>query len=359
MLLGIGMPFYGMMSACRGEDDLTPSFTGSVLVIGAGAGGLSAGYYLRQHGIDVQILEASSSYGGRMKIDISFADFPIPLGAEWIESKADILDAVANDPSVNIEIETTSDPPDLKFVNYSWFHFFEDYIVPSIEDRISYDTVVESIDYTGDQIEVITTKGRFLADKVIISVPLKVLQLGDIGFIPALPSSKQMAIRDAVVWDGFKAFFEFKNNFYGDSEYTFDSIQKQDGQKIYYNAALGQRTTRNILGLFAVGMPAQELKDVSADDLKSVVLHELDGIYDNQASLHYHNHIVQDWQKEPFIKGGYLSDFADERMVRELGRSVDQKIYFAGGAFTDGEDWVSVHTAAASAKKAVEEILRS
>jgi len=40
----------------------------------------------------------------------------------------------------------------------------------------------------------------------------------------------------------------------------------------------------------------------------------------------------------------------------DLGKPVDDKIYFAGGEFTDGEDWVSVHTAAQSAKKAVDEL---
>jgi hypothetical protein len=42
--------------------------------------------------------------------------------------------------------------------------------------------------------------------------------------------------------------------------------------------------------------------------------------------------------------------------VQELGESVNNKVYFAGGAYTDGEDWVSVHTAAQSAKKVADEI---
>jgi hypothetical protein len=36
---------------------------------------------------------------------------------------------------------------------------------------------------------------------------------------------------------------------------------------------------------------------------------------------------------------------------------VANKIYFAGGAYTNGDDWVSVHAAAASAKKTVQEII--
>ena len=51
-----------------------------------------------------------------------------------------------------------------------------------------------------------------------------------------------------------------------------------------------------------------------------------------------------------------MTDNADWRTVKILGESLANKIYFAGGAYTDGDDWVSVHCAAQSAKKAVEEI---
>lgn len=60
------------------------------------------------------------------------------------------------------------------------------------------------------------------------------------------------------VWDGFKAFIEFSSNFYGDSEFVFSVKPETDGQKLYYNAALGQNTKRNVLGLFVVGKPAQD-----------------------------------------------------------------------------------------------------
>ena len=48
-------------------------FKGKVIIIGAGAGGLSAGYLLAQQGTDFEILEASENYGGRIKINQEFA----------------------------------------------------------------------------------------------------------------------------------------------------------------------------------------------------------------------------------------------------------------------------------------------
>jgi hypothetical protein len=105
-----------------------------------------------------------------------------------------------------------------------------------------------------------------------------------------------------------------------------------------------------------VGAPAQDYISRSGDALKDFILAELDGIYSGQATPSYLRHITQNWNSEPFIKGGYLSDYADWQQVRELGSSVGDKLFFAGGEYTDGEDWVSVHTAALAARRAVMEI---
>lgn len=355
-LFGIALPFQGILSACKKDDDISRPFSGKVLIIGAGAGGLSAGYFLKQQGTDFEILEASSAYGGRMKINTSFSDFPIPLGAEWLETTTNIFQEIVNDSSVQVNVQTIEDNPDRKFVNYSWFNFFEDYIVPSVANKISFNTVVQSIDYTDNQIVVTTNSGQISADKVVISVPLQILKDGDLSFTPNLPQNKLNAINDAVVWEGFKAFFEFSSNFYGDNEYVFQITPPSNGEKIYYNASLKQNTNKNILGLLVVGTPAQEFISRSGNDLKNFILSELDSIYANQATPNYIKHITQNWNSEPFIKSGYLTDYEDWEKVRELGSTVANKIYFAGGEYTDGEDWVSVHTAAKSAKRVIEEI---
>ena len=127
-VLGVGIPVLGTASGCK--KDKLPVY--KVIIIGAGAGGLSAGYLLAQKGIDFEILEASSVYGGRMKINTDFADFPIPLGSEWIETGTGIFDEIVNDGSVQVNLTTIPDSPDHKFVNYSWFNFFEDYVVPQL-----------------------------------------------------------------------------------------------------------------------------------------------------------------------------------------------------------------------------------
>ncbi len=354
-ILGINMPFYSSCLSSSLMNNAESNFSGKVIIIGAGAGGLSAGYLLKQLGIDFEILEASSNYGGRMKINNDFTDFPIPLGAEWIESNPSVLSKIINNTSVQVDIESISDLPDYKFVNSSWFTFFERYIVPSIADHIVFDSVVSSINYSGDPIVVTTENSEQVADKVIISVPLKILQDKDIELLPELPKYKQNAINDAVIWDGFKAFFEFSDRFYnvGFEEILENSVS---GQKIYYDASYGQNSQKKIIGLFAVGHSVNKYTGLTDSQLKKIVLTELDVMFSNQATVNYIKHISQDWNKEPFIRSGYLSDHTDWQMVKKLGTTINEKLYFAGGAYTDGEDWVSVHTAAKSAKRVIDEI---
>ena len=375
-IYGIGLPLHSSLASCNNDGSGETEFKGKVVIIGAGAGGLSSGYLLNQRGIDFEILEASSSYGGRMRINTDFADFPIPVGAEWLHSSTDVFQEMVNDGSVNVDVNTINydgkqdtyafwdngqlsvsplNDSDIKFVDYSWFNFYEDYIIPDITDKIAFNTIVESVDYSDQKIRITTNQGEVESDKIIVSVPLKILQDGDIIFIPGFPDDKMSAVNSSKVWEGFKAFIEFSDKFY-DTQIGFNIIPATEGQKLYYDAAYGQNTSKNILGLFSVGRPALNYSKLSDSELIGVILTELDEIYEGKASRSYINYITQDWNKEPFIRSGYLSDETDWRMVRKLSESIDRKIYFAGGPYTNGEDWVSIHAAAQSAKSAIDEL---
>ncbi|MEO1450194.1 MAG: FAD-dependent oxidoreductase, partial [Bacteroidota bacterium] len=370
-LLGLSLPFQNLLTACR-PGEINENFKGKVIIIGAGAGGLTAGYLLQQIGADFEILEASNHYGGRMKQTIDFADFPVPLGAEWLHVERGVFDEIVNDSNIRVEVETT--PYDLdndkglfegeeitvkeagftidqKFINSTWFDFYEQYVVPSVKDKIRYQTVVKSIDYTGDQVLVQTDDQDFTADKVVISVPVKMLQRGMIAFSPALPEKKAEAIQEVTVWDGCKAFIEFSEKFYP-TFIGFDIQPESDGEKLYYDAAYGQDSERHILGLFAVGTGTLPYVELSDQELIDYMLTELDELYDNRASASYMKHTFQTWNKEPFINGAYITSHENWRRVRRLGDSVADKLYFAGTSYTNGLDWGSVHTPARSALQA-------
>ncbi len=380
-LLGIAVPFPSMISSCKGDENPGGNFTGKVLIIGAGPAGMTAGYLLAQRGIDFEILEANSTHGGRIRTNTTFTDFPIPLGAEWLHVERGIFSEIVNDESIDIDITTT--PYDLtndiaidsasgtqisfevagftidqKFVGSSWLDFFNTYVFPSIESRIRYNIQITDIDYSGDQIMVNSSGNQsYTADRVIIAVPLKILQNDVITFTPALSSTKQQAINNAHVWSGFKAFFEFSSQFYP-TIVGYDIQPEPSGQKMFYDAAYGQDTTQHILGLFSTGVPAETYISITNDnEFRDYVLAELDDLFDNQATPNYLRHIRQNWNAEPYARAAYLSAYEDFNLVNALGKSINNKVYFAGDSYTTGEDWSSVHAAARSAIRAVSELV--
>ena len=68
-------------------NDMATVIKTDVLIIGTGPAGLTAAYDLitMGAGLDVTILEASNKIGGRMQADTTLTNFPVELGAEWIQ----------------------------------------------------------------------------------------------------------------------------------------------------------------------------------------------------------------------------------------------------------------------------------
>ncbi|MBX2817585.1 MAG: FAD-dependent oxidoreductase [Saprospiraceae bacterium] len=171
-----------------------------------------------------------------------------------------------------------------------------------------------------------------------------------------LPADKVEAIKNVRVWDGCKAFIEFSEKFYP-SFIAFDIQPESAGQKLYYDASYGQDTSQHILGLFAVGVGTIPYAQLPESELIDFILSELDEQFDGKASKNYVKHIFQNWNEEPYALGAYVIDQEDWRRIRTLGESVEGKLHFAGDAYTTGEDWSSVHTAARSALRAVMELV--
>ncbi|KXX66638.1 amine oxidase [Flammeovirga sp. SJP92] len=316
-----------------------------------------------------------------MKHNTTFADFPIPLGAEWLHVDTSIFSEIVNDSSVNITTSTQGyqkddvvgyydgtyttytlsrlfgNFEDKKFINSSWLDFFETYIVPHIQSHFTFNSQITRINYEGGQVMVTDNNNQiYQASKVIVTVPLKILQENTITFTPPLPSSKQDIIQDAPVWGGIKVFLEFKENFYP-TYLTFPDSETKTGQRLYYDAAYAQSSSKNILGLFAVGRQATPYQNLSGTAQLDYILNELDLIFNGKASQNYVKHIVQNWNDEPYIKAAYLADNAPLKTSRTLSSSVQNKLYFAGDAYTQENDWGAVHNAIQSAIDAVTEMV--
>ncbi len=389
-MAGLGTSFMpSVLSAC-GEDlsigqRFDVNFDGSVLVVGAGAAGLTAAHLLRQHGIDFQLLEASATPGGRVKANYGFADFPIDLGAEWIHTEPTILAEILNDPEADANIEFIKYSPkeisiwkdgklrkrnvfsnfysEYKFKRTTWFDFFNDFILPGIEDRIRYNEVIATVEYGGSEVVATTVNGTtYTADRLVLTVPLTVLKRGQIQFDPPLPNSKVNAFDTVDMPDGLKVFLRMSDRFYPDM--LFDGgvisnlINVDDGEKTIYDAAFRKGSRDHVLALFAVGEPATRYTSRGSEpEVLAELMDELDMIFDGAASRYYQDHVIQNWSAEPFIEGSY-SHYRSYGRRDALRASVDDRLYFAGETYAPSDGIIAtVHGAALSAFDAVEELV--
>lgn len=386
---GMATPFLtSLLMSCDDEQilkDFDVNFTGKVLVIGAGSAGLIAGHILNQQQIDFEILEASSVFGGRVKKAPNFADFPIDLGAEWIHTNPSIFAELLNDPSSQASIDLVVYQPqtiytwhkeelkkknffsnfykEYKFKSTTWYDFFDQFIVPSISDKIRYNNPVTAIDYSGDKVIVETLDDTFEADKVLVTVPLTILQNKLINFKPALPTAKTDAIDQVSMPDGLKVFIEFKERFYPDIVMfggLSEAMNDEKGDKVFYDAAFRKDSSKNVLGLFTVGEPAAEYTSLSNEQIINNILAELDKMFDGKASANYLQHVIQNWSQEPYIRGSYThyTSNQEKNLMGILSQPIDDKVYFAGEAYSS-LSFATVHGAGQSSYEALRNLLKT
>jgi len=386
--LGAAAPFLtALLSGCDdGEGlywDFEVNFTGEVLIIGAGAAGLAAGYILERYGVPFRILEASADFGGRVKRSEGFADFPIDLGAEWIHDDPSVLAELIDDPSVDGAIDVIPYSPDTasvwhngrltsynwganyyseyKFKRTTWYDFLASWIVPSIAEHIQYDTPIVAVDYTGERAVLTDTDGNtYEADRVLVTAPLAVLQRGIIDFSPPLPQEKTRAINSVEMPDGIKVFIEFSERFYPDVTLVGPPLSYEAQEKVIYDAAFRKDSDRHILGLFCVGPEATAYTELGSDQaVVDRLLGELDEMFEGRATPAYKQHVVQNWSKEPYIRGAYSYDhpLGEQETITALREPVDARIYFSGEAMSYGW-WATVNGAMQASYTIVEVLLK-
>ncbi|MFK8075672.1 MAG: flavin monoamine oxidase family protein [Granulosicoccus sp.] len=353
-----------------------------VTVIGAGSAGMSAAYHLEKAGIKATILEASSRWGGRVKRLSGFSDVPLDLGAEWIHDEPTVLGEIVGAGETDLGIETIDYSPqtfkfwhkgklnnfntlrhvyeEVKFLDTTWYGFFERFVIPSIKDNIEYNAVVSNIRSNGNGVTIHLTDGRKVeTDKVVLAVPLSTLQRGNIAFSDDLLPPNLNQLQNVDFGRGLKVFMRFKERFYPDVllEGSRMSVMEDTwSSKIFYDAALGKPTQQNLLGLFTVSDSHLPRANLSDSELIEDVLSELTRIFGPVVRNTYVDGRAQNWSQEAHIMGSYsMSNHSDLGMT-EILAPVEGKVFFAGEVLGKGNAQATVHGAAFSAIESIDQL---
>nr|WP_237390644.1 NAD(P)/FAD-dependent oxidoreductase [Fulvivirga sediminis] len=224
--------------------------------------------------------------------------------------------------------------------------------------RVRFNTLVNAISHSDNEITLTTNAGDVIANKVIVTVPVSVLKQGKINFSPALPGDKLAAMSRIGMAPAFKVVFKFTRNFWGQNvQYIYGGSHAN----AYFNAGAKVSKTNRSLTVEAYGKNAEALAALSNEALKDVLIGELDVMFDSKASVN--NALVDmvkyDWTADENVLGGFsypLTGGSNEDRVK-LAEPINKKLYFAGEA-TDGEgSFGTIHGAVASGVRAANEVI--
>ena len=351
--------------AARGERKLpketslhkTYNYDGKIIIVGAGASGLAAAKVLEQNNIDYIILEATNRYGGRLKKDTTLADFPIDIGAEWLHSAPITFNKLKGKQGTEIDEElipyrldnTASwdgeeykvNPhwqnnfmynflPESKFKTSTWYDFVNENIAKTVKHKIQYNSPVNAIDYSGNNVIVKTSNGKtYEADRILVTVSIGVLKSNLITFIPEMNKENRKAIESITFHPGFKVAMKFSEKFYPDAI----TCKVKNGEKGFYDIAFKKNVQTNVLGFLCTGNETQKYYNLKSEqEIISSLLEELDEMFDGEASTFYSGeYILENWGQHEFIQGTWTQAIHEKRSyLKIVNQPLDNKVYFAG-----------------------------
>ncbi|WP_194903850.1 flavin monoamine oxidase family protein [Catenulispora rubra] len=194
---------------------------------------------------------------------------------------------------------------------------------------------VDLIDWRGEQVTVRTRvdghSRYFIADKVVVTLPLGVLQANSVTFLPELPESKLSAVHQLSNVDVVKTMFVFPADVWGDNPQMIDADDGSNDNGWLCNA--GSAYGGSVVGVWADSDFARELLCMEHDEmvarLKAGLRKILKDRYVEPTSV-----VAHLWAADPYARGAYSHTPPGAALdVRErLADEVDGKLYWAGEA---------------------------
>lgn len=216
---------------------------------------------------------------------------------------------------------------------------------------------VEQVEHGDWGVRVHTNRGVYDGARVIVTVPLSVLQAGAIQFTPRLPGEKQAALGRMGMGLYEKLVFKFPTCFWPTEPERFVYLSDQEPPLFvsWFNHA--HYTGLPILLTYHGGSTARHANTLSDEELIEQGLAVLQTMFKCEipAPVEY---LRTGWDADPFSRGSYSFQKVGSQPGdrRTLARPVGERLFFAGEA-THPHYFSTVHGAYETGVRAAREII--
>ncbi|XP_010071247.1 PREDICTED: lysine-specific histone demethylase 1B isoform X2 [Pterocles gutturalis] len=313
----------------------------SVLIVGAGAAGLAAARQLHNFGIKVIVLEAKDRIGGRVWDDKTFKGVTVGRGAQ-------IVNGCVNNP-VALMCEQVS--------ARSWDHneFFAQFAGDHTLVTVGYSTVIDklaegldirlnfpvrSIDYSGEELQVTTADGTvWTTQKVLVTIPLALLQKNAIQFNPPLSEKKIKAINSLGAGVIEKIALQFPYRFW-DSKIQgadfFGHVPPNSSQRglfsVFYD--MDPEGKQSILMSVVTGDAVTTIQNLDDKQVVQQCMTVLRELFKEQEVPDPVKFFVTRWSKDPWLQMAYsfVKTGGSGEAYDIMAEDIQGKVFFAGEA---------------------------
>jgi monoamine oxidase len=220
--------------------------------------------------------------------------------------------------------------------------------------NIKLSSPVTQIEWAGDLAIVKTATEQFTTDRVIITLPLALLQRNTVTFIPELPNWKQKAIQGLGLTHIIKLILKFDRPFWPENwEYCVTHLDSQ----LWWRPGAGRDNEAPIITAFVGSDGADRIRALGETEAAKLGVKHLEEIFDVDLTDRLIDAKLIDWQTEPYSQMGYTYTPVNGTGLRQkLGESLHDRLFFAGEA-TSVLRPSTVHGAFETGFRAAQEIL--
>lgn len=236
--------------------------------------------------------------------------------------------------------------------------------------QIHLSTVVSSIKWRSGEVTATTTDNRsFTASKVIITIPVAVLQAapGEEGHITIspLPENVYDAIHALGCTGVIKHILQFSEPFWNKAIVMDTGKPAEEVGFIFGDTTVPTWWTQfpvknNMLTGWLAGPPSLALIDATEQELLAEALQSLSAIFHldvSQLRQMLTAYRIINWTTDPFTRGAYVYERVDSKNAKRiLNTPLENTVYFAGEGIYEGEQRGNVEGALLSGREVASRI---